>query len=184
MAAAASFADPPRLPAGMTLTAIGDVHGHADLMDGFLQEAEGRAARHPRRRHVVVVLGDMVDRGPDSAGVLERLCRGVAGCELVALRGNHEEAMLGFIAGVPNGRAWLDFGGNATLWSYGIEATSTAPSASELERLRLELVERLPQAHLDLLANLSLSAVIGDYLFVHAGLRPGVAIEAQSEHDL
>jgi serine/threonine protein phosphatase 1 len=160
------------------------VHGHLDLMEPFLREAEARARRLTHRRHVVVVLGDLIDRGPDSAGVVERLLRGVDGCELVALRGNHEEAMLAFLAGEPAGRSWLDFGGNATLWSYGVEAPASAPNPTEFSSLRQALGERLPADHLDFLRELSLSATIGDYIFVHAGLRPGVPIDKQTEQDL
>ena len=103
MTAELPFPDPPRVPAGMTVTAIGDVHGHLDLMNHYLREAEGRAFRHAHRKHVVVLLGDLIDRGPNSAGVIDRLIHGVEGCELVALRGNHEEAMLAFLAGERDG---------------------------------------------------------------------------------
>src|SRR5262245_25834504 len=184
MTAEPPFSDPPRVPAGMTVTAIGDVHGHLDLMNHFLGEAEARAARQPRRQHVVVLLGDLIDRGPDSARVIERLISGVEGCELVTLRGNHEEAMLAFLAGEAHGRAWLDFGGTATLSSYGVEAGSATPGPAELARLRQSLADRLPQAHKAFLFELSLSATIGDYIFVHAGLRPGTRIDDQTERDL
>jgi len=182
MSADAPFTDPARIPAGMTVTALGDVHGHLELMEPYLREVEDRAARRSDRHHVLVVLGDMIDRGPDSAGVVARLIAGVPGCQLVALRGNHEEAMLEFLDGAPVGRAWLDFGGIATLHSYGIQAPSW--DADGLEAARAELMAKLPPGHLDFLRRLSLHAVIGDYLFVHAGLRPGRSIEEQSEEDL
>lgn len=184
MNAAPSFPDPPRVPAGMTVTAIGDVHGHLDLLEPLLDEVESRAARHAHRRHVLVMLGDFVDRGPHSAGVIERLARGVAGCEFVGLRGNHEDAMLAFLAGEAAGKGWLEFGGIATLRSYGIDPSRAPPGAAQYPALAEKLATRLPASHLDFLQDLSITATIGDYLFVHAGLRPGLSIEAQTDHDL
>jgi serine/threonine protein phosphatase 1 len=181
---AETFPDPPRVPEGMTVTAIGDVHGQLDLLEPILREIEARAARQRQRRHVVVLLGDLIDRGPNSAGVIERLVRGVAGCEVVGLRGNHEDAMLAFLAGdVSAGRAWLDFGGIATLTSYGITATF-APTQRDVAALSSQLAARLPPAHFAFLRDLSLTATIGDYLFVHAGLRPGRSLEQQTDQDL
>jgi serine/threonine protein phosphatase 1 len=168
----------------MTVTAIGDVHGQLDLLEPILREIEARASRQRQRRHVVVVLGDLIDRGPNSAGVVERLVRGVAGCELVGLRGNHEDAMLGFLAGdAAAGRAWLDFGGAATLASYGVSATY-APTPRAVAALSSQFAARLPPAHFAFLRDLSLTAIIGDYLFVHAGLKPGRSIEQQTDQDL
>jgi serine/threonine protein phosphatase 1 len=115
---------------------------------------------------------------------VERLCHGLQHCELVALRGNHEEAMLSFLAGRPSGRQWLEFGGKETLRSYGVDLTSLGRGRTTPDDLRAALTARLPQAHLDFLSAMPASFELGGYLFVHAGLRPGVAIAAQSEQDL
>ena len=184
MSPAPTFPDPPRVPPGMSVTAIGDVHGHLDLLEPLLQDVEARAARQTHRRHVLVMLGDFVDRGPDSAGVVERLVAGVRGCELVGLRGNHEEAMLAFLAGGPTTMSWLSFGGDTTLRSYGVEVPAKIAGEAAMDALRQGLAVQLPAAHLEFLEGLSMTATIGDYLFVHAGLRPGRSIEAQTDQDL
>jgi serine/threonine protein phosphatase 1 len=184
MAAIVPFSEPARIPPGVTVTAVGDVHGHLDLMEPYLDEAARRAAEQPERRHIVIMLGDLVDRGPDSSAVVERLVRGVEGCELVTLKGNHEDAMLAFLAGEPGGRAWLDFGGVTTLWSYGVDTPLGRIGPDELDMMRHGLIEHLPASHLDFLQRLAMSFVIGDYVFVHAGLRPGVPLERQSNQDL
>jgi serine/threonine protein phosphatase 1 len=177
-----AFPDAPRIPPGMTVTAIGDVHGHLDLLEPYLAEAEARAVRHPHRRHRVILLGDVIDRGPRSADTVERLCRGLGHCELTVLRGNHEEAMLDFITGEPNGRHWLEFGGRDTIRSYGV----TVPTGGRIDAndLREALIGALPRPHLKFLESLPVSVTLGDYFFVHAGARPGRALGQQTLRDL
>lgn len=184
MADIIAFPLPPRVPDGMSIVAIGDVHGHLALLEPILRQVEARAAVRPERRHVVVCLGDLVDRGPDSAGVVERLLAGVAGCELVALKGNHEAAMLDFIAGRLGPMAWLDWGGLETVESYGVPVRRSWLAGVDAPALLRDFRERLPQAHLDFFRRMPLSVSFGDYFFVHAGARPGVPLAEQSEHDL
>jgi serine/threonine protein phosphatase 1 len=172
-----------RIPPGQVVTAIGDVHGHLALLEPILARAERRAATEPASRHVVVLLGDVVDRGPDTRGVIERLCRGVRGCELVALRGNHEDAMLAFLTGDEERMHWLSYGGIETLLSYGIEIPDRLTAAFEGE-VRRALADRFPGHHLRFLEAMPHSVTIGDYLFVHAGVRPGRSLADQSPDDL
>ncbi len=168
--------------------AVGDIHGRADLLNGLLARIVADAApalargEHP----LLVFLGDYVDRGVDSKGVLDRLTALLAmpGFEVRTLMGNHEEAMLAFLEDPEGNAGWLDFGGGATLASYGVAPPIGRPSGEELVALGSALAAALPEGHLRFLKSLELAVVLGDYVFVHAGLRPGVPLDAQSARDL
>lgn len=180
-----SKATTARVPEGRSVYAVGDIHGRLDLLDelhGLIQEDAEAAAAQER---VLIYLGDYVDRGPDSAGVIERLVQEpLPGFKLVHLKGNHEDFMLQFLERPEVGPHWLYNGGDATLASYGVvpEGPYAGPAAFDALRERFEAV--LPEAHRDFLAGLSLSHREGDYLFVHAGIRPGVALERQTPYDM
>ncbi len=181
----APFPEPPSVPPETSVIAIGDIHGRLDLLEPLLQRIERRAALLPGARHIVVSLGDLIDRGPDSAGVIERLMEGVKGSELVVLKGNHEDALLGFLDDKPIGDAWRSFfGADAFLQSYGIASRQNFRVEKEAGKLREDLIAAMPQAHIDFLRDLKTSYTIGDYFFVHAGVRPGVRLEEQEERDL
>jgi serine/threonine protein phosphatase 1 len=168
------------IPDDTLVVAVGDVHGRIDLLEALWAQIRARAARSSCRRRVLVFLGDYVDRGPRSADVIERLVAGFDGFETVCLKGNHEETLLKFLQDPSVGDIWKDFGGLDTLRSYGI---SHAPGSSWADtRASFALV--LPPAHLDFLKNLKLHHAEGDYLFVHAGVRPHVRLEDQQEYDL
>lgn len=168
--------------------AVGDVHGRADLLDGLLARIVADAAPALARgeRPLLIFLGDYVDRGANSRGVLDRLIAlsGGPGFEVRTLMGNHEEAMLGFLDDPEAGAGWLEFGGGATLASYGVAPPIGRPSGEDLLRLGQALSAALPAAHLNLLRSLEMAIVMGDYVFVHAGLRPGVPLHAQTARDL
>lgn len=175
---------PAAIPAGYRVYAIGDIHGEAALLAAMLDRIRADAGDHPPARTLVVFLGDYIDRGPDSRGVLELLCSNpLPGATLRFLMGNHEAAMLDFLAGEPAGTEWLRFGGVETLASYGIAAAGAA-TPQRLSQLRMELEARLPPRHLDFLRGLENSCVIGGYAFVHAGIRPGRSLDAQIPEDL
>jgi serine/threonine protein phosphatase 1 len=181
----APFPEPPSMPPDTSVIAIGDIHGRLDLLEPLLDRIERRAALLPGARHVVVSLGDLIDRGPDSAGVIERLMEGVKGNELVVLKGNHEDALLGFLDDKPIGDAWRSFfGADAFLQSYGIASRQNYRVEKAAGKLREDLFAAMPQAHIDFLRSLRTSCTIGDYFFVHAGVRPGVRLEEQEERDL
>lgn len=172
---------------GELVYAIGDVHGCYDLLKDLLAEVAADAAlRAVGRRAVVVFLGDYVDRGPQSARVMDALVwlRRRPDLEIHLLKGNHEQAMLEFLEAPERGGPWLGFGGAETLLSYGVVPPSPDAAPSVYREAREALLERMPASHLRLLLQLETMVVIGDYAFVHAGIRPGAALEEQAEDDL
>src|SRR5216683_166335 len=177
---------PGKVPAGQAAYAIGDVHGRLDLLEDLLSRISEDARRHQADQACsLVFLGDYIDRGSESRGVVERLLDDpIPGFTKVYLMGNHEEAMLAFLDGLSDGLDWLSFGGLETLLSYGVPLRSWPRSEDAVLALRLGLAEAVPQSHLDFLRNCTLHHSIGDFLFVHAGVRPGVALERQSPTDL
>lgn len=174
------------VPAGQRLYAIGDVHGRSDLLDLLMRRIAVDAATAPRgTQHTLILLGDYVDRGPDSAGVLTRLAAGPpSGFGMVCLRGNHEAVMQRFLTDMSVGAQWLKFGGLETLASYGIEPPPGLDQDRWMPVARSELARRLPPPHDAFLRSLRLHLKVGDYLFVHAGIRPGVKLERQVPDDL
>lgn len=170
----------PPSTGGRLVYAVGDVHGHALELRALLRAigADAAAAR-PAEPPLLVFLGDYVDRGPDSRGVLETLLalEAEGAFETVALKGNHEDALIRFLADPGYADAWIDNWGEATLRSYGID-----PWGGAAVQARFAAV--LPDAHRDFLGRLVLSHTVGDYHFVHAGVRPGVALHAQAARDL
>jgi serine/threonine protein phosphatase 1 len=170
---------PARTPEGVRIYAIGDIHGCADSLDRLMaaiakDEAQGRQGE-------LVFLGDYVDRGPDSCGVLDRLLRiAMERPSTVFLKGNHEAVFLDFLARPDEAAHWLEWGGLETVESYGVEASESRPPAE----VAAALAERIPPPHLEFLRRLETHRIFGDYLFVHAGLRPGVPLEAQTEQDM
>ncbi len=180
------MAAPARVPDGLTIYAIGDIHGEADLLDAMLAAiGDDFTSRDDGSAPVLIYVGDYIDRGPDSSGVIDRLLRGpLPGFRQHCLLGNHEAALLDFLAEPAGAAAWLDFGGLATLHSYGIAPPRGNPTPERLETLRDALAERLPPAHLAFLKSLELFVVHGDYAFVHAGIRPGRPLADQQPDDL
>ena len=172
---------------GETIYAIGDIHGRYDLMKALLAQIAGDyPGRTAGRRPTLIFLGDYVDRGPDSAKVIEALIwlKRRPDLDVRLLKGNHEAAMLDFIDDPATTAAWLRFGGAETLAAYGVPAPEADEGEVGLARARDELLERMPASHLRLLQGLELMLVVGDYAFVHAGVRPKIALAAQDEQDL
>lgn len=171
--------------AGSRVYAIGDVHGRLDLLHELIAQIDADLEARPAAEGTLVMLGDYVDRGPESARVLDWLIDYARpALRLVALQGNHEESMLRFLDDIDVGPAWLYYGGSETLHSYGIAAPRHADEPATLRRLQAELRARLPRRHREFLSSLPASHVDGDYLFVHAGIRPGVPLSAQARSDL
>ena len=177
----------PAKVSGEIVYAIGDIHGRYDLLREMLATiiADARL-RQDQRVPILIPCGDYVDRGPDSARVLAALdwIRRDGRVRLHAIKGNHEAAFLNFLADPQDGGAWFGFGGDATLRSYGVRPPAPATDSAELVRARDDLLERMPAAHLRVLQGLELMVVIGDYAFVHAGIRPGVPLSRQEADDL
>jgi serine/threonine protein phosphatase 1 len=166
--------------------AVGDVHGRLDLLKRMLERIEQDASSAGARNPLVVLLGDYVDRGPDSAGVIEFLrSQAPENFELRFLKGNHEAAMLAFLEDPIAHRGWLAHGGLETMASYGVRPLPPMMASDDVigaaaRRLRLAL----PGEHLDFLERLERYVVAGDYAFVHAGVDCGRPLDEQSDEEL
>lgn len=179
-------ARPGTIPVGQAVYAIGDVHGRLDLLDDLLARIREDAKRHPPDTHrCLIFLGDYVDRGSESRGVVERvLTDPLPGFVTVRLMGNHEEAILAFLDGESDGLDWLSFGGLETLISYGVPLRGLPRTEEAVNTLRAALFEAVPRHHVNFFRTCALHHSVGDYLFVHAGVRPGISLERQTRTDL
>ena len=171
-------------PVGKRLYAVGDIHGRLDLLEDLLCRIKADLLNRPVETAVLVFLGDLIDRGSESAGVIERL-RNLDDipAKPLFLLGNHEEILLRVLDG-EEGVAydWLGFGGDACAESYGVSSASL--QAMSEQRIAQTLRAAMPAEHVAFLKNFGDTFRFGDYLLVHAGIRPGVAIEDQQPHDL
>src|SRR5690348_2224701 len=169
---------------GWRAYAVGDVHGRLDLLDQLLDKIHDDISRRPARKVLLVFVGDLIDRGPNSAQVVERLrtYRRPA-VETVFLLGNHEEVLLRILAGEADLiTKWRSFGGKECLESYGVD---TAKLAGLTDEEALAIVRKaIPAEHVEFLQSFDDSCRFGDYLFVHAGIRPGIEIDQQRQSDL
>lgn len=173
----------PRVAEGIRIYAIGDVHGRADLLTSLLLQIEVDTVLHPISRPIIVFLGDYIDRGPSSKEVLDLLVKYNCTHEMVFLKGNHETFLLGFLEDFALLDGWRQCGGLETLISYGLKPPIN-PTPFEQIRLAGDFARLLPETHRQFLQELKLFFICGDFLFVHAGLRPLVPIEQQKEDDL
>lgn len=181
------FEGPPAtVPPGRRVYAIGDIHGRADLLLRLLEDLRRDAEEGEfEGRPILIFLGDYIDRGFQSRDVLDILLSdAVSPFETYFLKGNHEAAMLQFLSDPSIGPRWAEYGGAETLVSYGIQPPRTRTSLEDWSRASEELKQVLPKTHFHFLSNLDLSVKLGDYLFVHAGVRPGVPLDQQSEQDM
>ncbi len=177
---------PPSLPSGERVYAVGDVHGRLDL----LEETDALIARDletspPDGVVHRIYLGDYVDRGPDTRGVVERLCRARRGADApICLMGNHDWWFRDFIEGGAVSPAWLSSGGDATLASYGVADLPPFDDEEAWTRLRGRLRRWIPAQHRRFFNRLEHMARRGDYVFAHAGIRPGLPLDQQETRDL
>ena len=174
----------PRGARGHRAYVIGDVHGRLDLLDRLLDTIHRELAERPARKTLLVFVGDLIDRGPSSAQVIERLrTYRRPGVRPLFLLGNHEEVLLRIYAGDPLPIAsWLKFGGAQCLESYGADPLALARSSDA--QVLAEVRRVIPASHIEFLKSFADTCRFGDYLFVHAGIRPGVELDLQAQSDL
>ena len=165
------------------LYVIGDIHGRSDLLDDLIGEIVRDLAAHPVASALTVTLGDYVDRGPDSRGVLDRLIRNPFPTALVCLKGNHESLMTAFLDEPAVAGHWRRLGGLETLHSYGVPVAGLM-MGKEYAQAVADLRAALPASHLAFLGSLRTSMTVGNYFLCHAGVRPGVPLQRQAEQDL
>jgi serine/threonine protein phosphatase 1 len=173
----------PRLPDGVRIYAIGDIHGRADLLRDVFAAIDLHLKRAGPARALHVFLGDYIDRGPSSSETLDLLIDRSQRHETIFLKGNHEAFLLEALQDANRLEAWTEFGGLQTLISYGL-APSVRPDRDEKDHLVKSLLERMPSRHHRLISKLRLSFACGDFFFVHAGVKPGIALHDQREEDL
>lgn len=172
-----------QVPAGERVYAIGDIHGRRDLLDTLIDQIDAdNDARGPAQT-TLVCLGDLADRGPDSRGVIERLMQLDGARSCVFLAGNHEELLIDVWDGKRQIAATFNrAGGRETLMSYGVSGETY--DAWDLGEVTEATGRMIPEDHIAFLRRFKNWHRIGDYLFVHAGIRPGVDIEDQELADL
>ncbi len=172
------------VPDGERIYAIGDIHGRLDLLNSLLDRIHRDDDGRDPARTTLIFLGDLIDRGPDSRGVVDRAIElAEAGGQVRFLMGNHEEVFLRAVGGdVRALRLLLRIGGRETILSYGIAAD--AYRTLDFAELSALLSKMVPARHVDFLGRFEQSIEVGDYLFVHAGIRPGVSISEQTGTDM
>lgn len=171
------------LPAGERVYAIGDIHGRRDCLDRLLLAIDADERTRAPAATTIVFLGDLVDRGLDSRGVVERVRQVSRARRSVRIMGNHEEILIRTWEGERRAAGLLHrVGGRETLMSYGV--TTSEYDACDLEELSALVAAHVPAEDIVFLRSFVDQWQCGDYLFVHAGVRPGVPIDAQSASDM
>jgi serine/threonine protein phosphatase 1 len=173
----------PRIPDNTRIYAIGDVHGRADLLQQMFSAIDESLVTHPVENAVQVLLGDYIDRGPDSRKVIDLLIARATRHAMVYLKGNHESYALQFLSDPSALSEWRQVGGMNTLLSYGIRP-SAEDDPDEQRKTAAAFRNALPESHVHFLQKLVLSFTCGDFFFVHAGVRPGIPLAQQHEQDL
>jgi serine/threonine protein phosphatase 1 len=176
----------PKFPGGRVGYAIGDIHGRSDLLGPMIDRLEAEhPAPDPAAPPIVVFLGDYVDRGPDSRGVIEMLMqRRPRGFERRYLLGNHEAMLLKFIQDPIENRHWLTQGGMPTLISYGVPVPPAVASRAALKEAGDLFRDAMPPDHLEFILGLERYVVLGDYAMVHAGIDPNKPMQSQTDAEL
>jgi len=173
----------PPAPDGLTIYAVGDIHGRTDLLDQIHELIDMDKTATGTQRKVEVYLGDYIDRGPDSATVISRLIERSGRASTIFLRGNHEQLLLNFLDGMDCWPEWKAVGCIPTCLSYGISPNLLfLPAAAQAARKALQ--ESVPLEHIRFYADTGSYCCAGPYLFVHAGIRPGTKLADQNPADL
>ncbi|MFT5181548.1 MAG: serine/threonine protein phosphatase 1, partial [Alphaproteobacteria bacterium] len=173
------------VPAGTLIYAIGDIHGRLDLLLQLEEKILRDAAEIDADRRLIICLGDYIDRGDNSYGVIEHLLQDPSeGFERICLIGNHEAYLLQFFDDRSVAGSWMANGGRETLLSYGVSPPGWSDIEGSSANVQAELRTRMPQTHESFLRSLAPRHRESDYFFVHAGVRPGVPLDQQEAHDL
>ncbi len=178
---------PHYAPRDTILYAIGDLHGHLDEHNILYAILENEIAKRPEKKHVIIYLGDYVDRGPDSYRLISRLIKirdSDSPATHIFLKGNHENSFIGYMDSPLSWTRWLDYGGMDTAESYGITFDSDILIPSEHEALQQKLLQNVPPDHYSFLNTLETKYIARDYAFVHAGIHPEIPLAEQVEGDL
>ncbi|MDA0260888.1 MAG: metallophosphoesterase [Proteobacteria bacterium] len=184
------------IPPGQRVYAIGDIHGRFDLLEALHGAICEDAAAVPNLDKTIIYLGDYIDRGSQVYEVVDALASDVLpGLSKICLKGNHEDMILGFLASTFPFGMWLVNGGDATLVGYDVDIpplmSASALAFGEIDsdeneeaKIRANLAGKIPPAHIEFYNALTLYHRCGDYIFVHAGVRPGIPVERQDPQDL
>ena len=167
----------PRIPDGLRIYAVGDIHGRADLLAETFGRIDADRATYATPRAVEIYLGDYIDRGPASREVIDLLIDRAKRQEIVCLKGNHEDIALQFLNAPQLFSTWARIGGRETLMSYGLNPV--VRRTDEMAALARAFRGQLPPAHRSFLSALPVFHACGDFLFVHAGVKPGVPLDRQ-----
>lgn len=176
--------DSATIPDGRRVYAIGDVHGRNDLLQRLLDKIVKDDGERGAVESEIIFLGDLVDRGPDSAGVIDTAMQARETLGNVRfLMGNHEEVYLAAASGDEKSvRFFNRIGGRETILSYDI--TMKEYMELDMTQLALRIPELFPREHVDFISGFEDQIIVGDYAFVHAGIRPGVPLSEQRQKDL
>ena len=172
----------PAVPAGERVYAVGDIHGRLDLFAALVEAIDQDDAARAPAKTTVILLGDLVDRGPDSAGVIALAREWQQRRKVRILHGNHEEMFVRSFRDMETFRHFLRHGGRETVLSYGVDRARFIPAT--IEEAHAMMCEAVPVEDIEYLKGFEDMIEVGDYLFVHAGIDPRVAIEEQKRHDL
>ncbi len=175
-----------RIPDGIRVYVIGDIHGRDDLTREICHRILGDSqSMPPGMKRAAVFLGDYLDRGMNSREVIDFLIDDpLPGFETHFLKGNHEQKLLDFLDDCNEGGMWLELGGGATVFSYGVRVPKEIKVADRLKYIRDAFCVEFPDTHLRFLKNLEIQYTVGDYLFVHAGINPKRPLDDQNPDDI
>src|SRR5579859_1907606 len=171
-----------RLPGGLRIYAIGDLHGCADLLENAFAIIDNHLAQSPPSQALHVFLGDYVDRGPQVKRTIDLLVSRTQRHRTVFLRGNHEALLWEYLSDPSLLPGWLQLGGATTLMSYGVSAK--VEGDEDIGLIHEAFRAAIPRSHVRFFSALAPSFACGDFFFAHAGVRPGVPLEQQREQDL
>lgn len=170
-------------PDNTRIYAIGDVHGHITLLEGMLEKIKTDLKSNPVELCKIIFLGDYIDRGPDSAGCVEFLINLMSNNpDVLCLKGNHEDKLEEFLTDpVAVADSFFTYGGADCANSYGVDMSNYRGTYDDILKRHKELKAKIPTHHKQFFSRLSMTETFGDYMFVHAGVRPGIALDQQAD---